>query len=281
MRNPKYPEDFNLNIISASLFGVNDIYHTPAYLSIQWHLFYKSFQVLYLQGFKTYIEVDMVKGIIFDFNGTLYFDTDKQEEAWQILFKKYHGRDIQPTEFRDYMHGRVNTAIMDYFLGESASEEMRYQVMSEKEEVYRQIAKADKENLHLVRGAAELFDDLKQRNIPFTIATASEISNVRFYFEAFPLKRWLSGPEAIVYDDGTFPGKPAPDIYLRAAALIGIKPADCMVVEDSLSGLKAAENAGAGKIIAVKSDQDTELIRQNKAVETIIEDFSGFTERFL
>ena len=37
----------------------------------------------------------MVKGIIFDFNGTLYFNTDKQEEAWQILVKKYYGRDIQ------------------------------------------------------------------------------------------------------------------------------------------------------------------------------------------
>lgn len=224
----------------------------------------------------------MVKGIIFDFNGTLYFDTDKQEEAWRVYFKKYHGRDISPTEFREHMHGYSFSAIMDhYFPGESVSEATRNRIMAEKEEIYRKIARADKRNLHLVKGVSELFDELKKRNIPFTIATASEISNVRFYFDVFSLKRWLSGPEAIVYDDGTFPGKPAPDIYLKAAELIGIKPEDCMVVEDSLSGLKAAENAGIGRIVAVKSDQNTELISQNKTVETIIENFSGFAEKFL
>jgi len=223
----------------------------------------------------------MVKGIIFDFNGTLFFDTDLQEEAWRVLFKKYKGRDLGLTEFQDYIHGRVNTDIMDYFFGKFASIEKRFQLMMEKEQTYRQIVRTKNGSPQLVNGAMELFDELQRRGIKFTIATASEISNVEFYFEVFPLKKWLSGPEAILYDNGTFPGKPAPDIYQRAAALIGEDPKECMVVEDSLSGLRAAQNAGIGRIIAMRSEKDAKIIRQDQKIEAIIDDFTGFTERFL
>lgn len=223
----------------------------------------------------------MVKGIIFDFNGTLFFDTDLQEEAWRVLFKKYKGRDLGLTEFQDYIHGRVNTDIMDYFFGKSASIEKRFQLMMEKEQTYRQIVRTKNGSPQLVNGAMELFDELQRRGIKFTIATASEISNVEFYFEVFPLKKWLSGPEAILYDNGTFPGKPAPDIYQRAAALIGEDPKECMVVEDSLSGLRSAQNAGIGRIIAMRSEKDAKIIRQDQKIEAIIDDFTGFTERFL
>ena len=223
----------------------------------------------------------MVKGIIFDFNGTLFFDTDLQEEAWRVLFKKYKGRDLGLTEFQDYIHGRVNTDIMDYFFGKFASIEKRFQLMMEKEQTYRQIVRTKNGSPQLVNGAMELFDELQRRGIKFTIATASEISNVEFYFEVFPLKKWLSGPEAILYDNGTFPGKPAPDIYQRAAALIGEDPKECMVVEDSLSGLRAAQNAGIGRIIAMHPEKDAEIIRHDQKIEAIIDDFSGFAERFL
>jgi beta-phosphoglucomutase len=226
-------------------------------------------------------EVDMVKGIIFDFNGTLFFDTDLQEEAWRVLFKKYKGRDLGLTEFQDFIHGRVNSDIMDYFFGNSASLEKRIQLMIEKEQTYRQIVRTKNDSPQFVKGAVELFDELQRRNIKFTIATASEISNVEFYFEVFPLKKWLSGPEAILYDNGTFPGKPAPDIYQRAAALIGEDPKDCMVVEDSLSGLRAAQDAGIGRIIAMRPEKDSEIIRQDQKIEAIIDDFTDFAERFL
>ena len=226
-------------------------------------------------------EADMVKGIIFDFNGTLFFDTDLQEEAWRVIFKKYKGRDLGLTEFQDYIHGRVNSDIMDYFFGNSGTIAMRNQLMAEKEQTYRQIVRTKNGLPQFVNGTMDLFDELQRRCIKFTIATASEISNVEFYFEVFPLKKWLSGPEAIMYDNGTFPGKPAPDIYQRAAALIDEDPKDCMVVEDSLSGLYAAQDAGIGRIIAMRPEKDAEIIRQDKKIEAVIEDFIGFAERFL
>ncbi|MBF5066567.1 HAD family hydrolase, partial [Salmonella enterica subsp. enterica serovar Istanbul] len=74
--------------------------------------------------------------------------------------------------------------------------------------------------------------------------------NVAFYFDIFDLARWFDW-DKIVYDDGSFPGKPQPDIFLKAADKLSLAPADCLVIEDAYSGLLAAKRAGIGTIIAI------------------------------
>ncbi len=223
----------------------------------------------------------MTKGLIFDFNGTLFSDTDKQAEAWRRMTLKYHQREIGPTEFQDHIHGRVNSVIGDYFFPAEMSKDEKNAKLLEKEAIYRQIAREDPQTVRFVEGVETLFDRLKKENIPFTIATASEITNVSFYFEVFPLRRWFSGPEALIYDNGTFPGKPEPDIYLIAAEKIGVLPENCLVVEDSLSGVTAAKRAGIGRIIARDPELNRETIENDPRVEAVITDFQRFYERFL
>jgi beta-phosphoglucomutase-like phosphatase (HAD superfamily) len=55
----------------------------------------------------------------------------------------------------------------------------------------------------------------------------------------------------MVWDDGTYPGKPHPDIYQKAAKKLGLSPADCLVFEDGTSGIRAANAAGAGAVMAI------------------------------
>ena len=122
----------------------------------------------------------------------------------------------------------------------------------------------------LAPGAAELLDWLCEHDIPHTIATASEIRNVRFFREHFGLDRWFD-PRRIVYDDGTFSGKPAPDIYLRAAERIGLSPSRCIVAEDARSGIEAARRAGAGMIVAVASTMDRGTVGRSEGVDVVID----------
>ena len=72
--------------------------------------------------------------------------------------------------------------------------------------------------------------------------------------------------DKIVYANGKIPGKPAPDIYLIAAQNLGLDPKDCIVVEDAISGINAAENAGIGKIIAMASMEPVELYENMPSV---------------
>lgn len=223
----------------------------------------------------------MIKGVIFDFNGTLFKDTDLQEAAWRRLFREFHQREMEPAEFRDHFHGRVNDDILNYFLPEEKNLQRKKEIPLYKEAVYRDIVRQTPNAIRFVPGVEETLNTLKQLGIPFTIATASEITNVEFYFETFPLERWFSGIDAIVYDNGTFPGKPAPDIYRIAAEKIGVASADCMVIEDSLSGITAAKNAGIGRVIAMDPDLNRKEIESDPQVFAVIDNFEHFCDRYL
>lgn len=213
------------------------------------------------------------KGIIFDFNGTLFFDSEKHLEAWREYSRKLRGTAFSDDEMRKYMFGRTNEDIIAYAIGKKPDPEMVEKLGREKEAVYRDMCRDDKENTVLAPGAVELLDFLKANNIPMTIATMSEKDNVDFYIKEFNLAKWFD-IDKIVYSDGTLPGKPAPDIYLKAAKNLGLKPEECIVVEDAISGIDAAHSANIGKIIAIASMESVELYKNIPAVSQIIKNFN-------
>ena len=120
-------------------------------------------------------------------------------------------------------------------------------------------------------------DFLKENDIPRTIATMSGWENVEFYIEEFNLERWFD-LDKIVYANGKIPGKPAPDIYQIAAKNLGLKPEECIVVEDAVSGIDSAKNAGIGKIIAIASMEPIELYEKMPHVAEVITDFSQISK---
>ena len=101
----------------------------------------------------------------------------------------------------------------------------------------------------------------------------SEKDNVDFYIEEFKLAKWFD-IDKIVYSDGTLPGKPAPAIYIRAAEKLNLKPEECIVVEDAVSGIESARAAGIGKIIAIASMESEDLYKKIPAVSQIIKNFN-------
>ncbi len=217
------------------------------------------------------------KGIIFDFNGTLFWDSEKQEESWQVFSEKRFNRIMQKSEMKTQMYGRTNQAVMEYLLGEPVTGGKLLEFIQEKEQIYRDMCLADSENLKLAPGADHLLDYLVEYHIPHTIATASEISNVSFFIDVFGLGKWFD-LQQIIFDDGSFPGKPDPAIYLKAAQKIGIRPEDCIVIEDSIPGIQSAYRAGIGKIIAIgEKDRHGEL-EKLQGVSHVIEDFHQFEQ---
>lgn len=216
--------------------------------------------------------IDGVRGCIFDFNGTLLFDTPAHADAWRaFLLEK--GIAVSDTDIQKHIQGRPNPDILRHFLGELTDQEI-LTCSKRKEEKYRAVCLQKNDWFRLVDGVPEMFDRLRAEGVPFTIATSSQWDNVSFYFEHLGLDRWFT-PETLVFDDGKMRGKPAPDIYLRAMALIGCRPDECAVFEDSLSGIQAGRAAGAGWIIAVDSDLDREKLLRVEGVSRVISNFTG------
>ena len=213
-----------------------------------------------------------MKGVIFDFNGTLYWDSQLHYDAWIEYSKILRGTPFTKEEMRDNMFGHTNEDIIEYAIGKKPTPEMVEKYAKEKEELYRKRCLKDRANFKLAPGAEEFLDYLKSNNIPMTIATMSELDNVEFYIKEFNLARWFD-IDKIVYSNGKIPGKPAPDIFLIAADKIGLAPKDCLVFEDAIAGINAAKSAGIGKIIAVDSLEPVEFYQNIDGLSAIIKDF--------
>lgn len=211
------------------------------------------------------------KGVIFDFNGTLFFDTHFHEQAWMEISARMGPRALSRKEIRENILGQTNQGIVEFLHGRKASEAEVKTIGLEKEKLYRQIC-SRQSKLELSPGASGFLDFLKQSRVPITIATSSEIGNLEFFISKFQLSRWFDTSK-IVFDDGSFSGKPEPEIYLRAAAMLGLPPEDCLVFEDALSGILSASRAKIGKIVAVGSAGINHAILKQGLACQIIPDF--------
>lgn len=199
-------------------------------------------------------QTDRPVGVIFDFNGVLFFDSHLHERAWNALSTLLRGGPLTPSELREHVHGRPNAYIVSYLTGDALTGQTATRQVEHKEEMYRELCLREPAAFRLSEGCADVLDWLKAARVPIAIATSSPAENVAFFREHFALERWFA-PNTIVHDDGTLPGKPAPDIYLRAAERIGLRPEQCVVVEDSASGIKSARAARIGWIVAVQAPQ--------------------------
>lgn len=188
--------------------------------------------------------------VIFDFNGTLYWDTHLHNAAWDI-FLHQHGIYVSDQEKGRVMHGKVNQEILKYLMGEQLTPEETDRFTHEKEQIYRDLCM--KEQLQLAPGVEEFLEHLKHNHIKFTIATSSGKENVDFYFEYLHLGKWFDYPK-VVYNDGSLESKPHPAIFLKAMRILEALPEETLIFEDTLTGVTAALAARPGKVIVVKSD---------------------------
>ena len=210
-----------------------------------------------------------IKAVIFDFNGTMVFDSVYHDKAWRIFSKMIRGYEMSDDELHHFVHGKVNEQIIyDLKPDVSAAENVRLSL--EKEALYRKMCMQDKENYQLVKGLASFMDYLKEKNIPFTVASASIKENIDFFVEVFELDKWLD-PTTITYNDGVHKDKKS--MFLQAAKNLHTPIEDCLIFEDSFIGVKAADEIHTGMIIAIPAASKRADFDAMECVQFTIQDF--------
>lgn len=212
----------------------------------------------------------MIKGVIFDFNGTLFFDSWIHQKIWLKILSEVIGQPPTP-EMMDVVNGQVNFQMIKSFnkyrkIPLSDDEINRYS--EKKEAIYRNYVLEHNLN-KLEAGALELFEYLKENNISMVLCSASIKENIDFFFNSFGLKDYFI-PEQSVYDDGSYHNKVA--MYKKACENIGIDIKDALIFEDSKFGVKWAIEAGCKNIVLLKSSQN------NLKFPEIIQEINNFTE---
>lgn len=193
-------------------------------------------------------------GIIFDFNGTLFWDEDENREAWDKAAVMIRGRALSDSEFSS-LNGRTDEETVLYFLPDADIRTIDYW-SNEKEKIYKEICL--KGNPDLSPGSRELLRMLRDKGVPMAIASSAPKVNMDWYIpyfnltEFFPLERIIAGRRDI-------PSKPDGTIFRLAAESIGLPSSRTLIFEDSESGVKAALDADCMKVIRIRGPKGKDL----------------------
>lgn len=194
-------------------------------------------------------EIPFIKATIFDFNGTLYWDSHHQENSWDEYLAA-HKIFLTKEEKNLHIHGKNGKNSFEYIFKTRFSAEEVASLVEEKEVYYRRACL--REEMNLAPGARELLAILHASDVPMAIATASGKTNVDFFINKFSLLDYFHTSN-IIFDDGKILGKPNPDLFLKAMDSLAVAANETVIFEDSISGILAAERSDAGMIIIVNS----------------------------
>ena len=217
------------------------------------------------------------KGIIFDFNGTLFFDTRAHLGAFKKRFADV-GKLVPDDMFLiKNIFGMPNDEIYRKYFDPNATDEDVARFAYDKEHKYFEICRGTPELSDLAPGAREMLSYLKTNGIPFALATGSDKINVDFYIDFLGIDEYFTY-DRITYADGKTRGKPYPDIYVNAAKKIGLDASECIVFEDAGNGFKAANAAGALCVIAVREEGLPSPIDSSVQIDLEIKNYFGYMD---
>ena len=100
-------------------------------------------------------------------------------------------------------------------------------------------------------------------------------TNVDFVLDSCAIRPYF---DAAISGDMVSRCKPDPEIYLTAAAALGVSPADCVIFEDAWAGFEAARRAGAGRIVALTTTLPREELEREPQADRIIDSFADIDD---
>jgi len=179
-----------------------------------------------------------VKAVIFDMDGVLVDSEPFHVENEKRMFKKM-GLDISDEEHAGYM-GIATDVMWKQIIGNRnlpfQVDEITNLTIQESLPFFRSLEKIDP-----MPGLTGLLDKLRSLKIPMAVASSSDPETIQIILEKSGLKNYF---QYAVSSSEAGKSKPEPDVFLHAAKLLGVKPEECVVFEDSKNGIKAAKAAG-------------------------------------
>ena len=214
----------------------------------------------------------MLKGLLFDMDGVLVNNLEIHRQAFAEFFR-FYGVERTFDEL-NRVFGRGNDDIMGELMPRDVVERVGIRELGyQKEAIYRRIYAPI---IEPQPGLINFLADAEREGLCAAVGSSGYRVKVDFVLDKCDIARHFS---AIVAGDEVTNCKPHPEIYLTAAAKLGLKPSECVVFEDAEAGIEAAHRAGI-KVIALATTFDREFLAQTDA-DVIVDDFRDVTIEML
>jgi beta-phosphoglucomutase len=180
--------------------------------------------------------IDERLAFLFDMDGVIVHSMPLHMAAWDRYLADLG---IQVDDLEHRMHGKRNPELVQDLIDADLPESELLRHSAAKETLWREMALEAGMEALIVRGLKEFLS--RYPTVPKAIGSNAEPANIQFVLEEFGLKEHFP---VIVDGFQVERPKPFPDIYLKAAQLLGTRPENCIVFEDSPTGLDAGRAAG-------------------------------------
>lgn len=181
--------------------------------------------------------------LVFDLDGVIVDSTPLHNEAWRVYMQ---GLGIPCENIEARMYARRNDEIVLDFFGNHLTSEEIFKHGAQKERLYREMMAA-RLDTSLIPGVAGFLE--RHAGVSKAVASNAEPENINFVLDGLALKRYF---QVIIDGMQVERPKPHPDIYARAAKMLNVEPANCIVFEDSPIGIEAARGAGA-RVVGIET----------------------------
>ncbi|WP_276366533.1 HAD family phosphatase [Chryseolinea sp. H1M3-3] len=211
--------------------------------------------------------INNLKAFLFDLNGTMIDDMEYHLDVWFDVITNDLGGTLTKAEVRAQMYGK-NDEVLTRIFGEARFKEFDFEAISKaKEERYQQIYRP---HLDLIHGLFDFLETAKEKKIKMAIGSAAPPINIDFVLDNLNLRDYF--PVVVSGGDVT-ESKPHPEVFLKAAHLLGVAPEYCIVFEDAPKGVEAAANAGM-KCVVVTTMHTIEEFQSYSNVLMFINDYT-------
>lgn len=204
----------------------------------------------------------MKKAALFDMDGTLVDNTLAHMRAFEIFCARYGVTGWK--EKLSQAFGMGNDDIMRLIMpAELIRERGLASLAEEKEAIYREIYAPE---IRPVEGLVPLLESLRAAGVRCAVGSSGCRANVDFVLEKCRIGEFF---DARISGDRVTRCKPDPEIYLTAAAALGMAPAECVVFEDAKAGIESARRAGVGCVVALATTLPREVLERETDADVI------------
>jgi beta-phosphoglucomutase family hydrolase len=201
-----------------------------------------------------------LKAVLWDMDGVLADTSQLHFETWEIIFAEY-GIPFDRQKFHQ-IYGLKNRDFLPFLAGEPLEVDWIDRIANEKEVAFRQHLPG---RVAAFPGVIDCLGKFKSLGLKQAVASSAPPENIEAVVDELCIRQYF---DALV-NPGDLPGKPHPGVFLKAAQALGIPAENCIVIEDSLPGLKAAQRAGMRCIAVTNTNPPEALAQADLVVESL------------